>query len=169
MEAIQTKYQERESLEKIKIWDIFCNIEIIIKKNFDYTSYSFFFKNTENNLISYFSVYTMNWQDDIFYIKDMTNWNWFEKMSNEMKFLYLENWYDPNFKIKNFSANWLKFIYDYMRKIFPNIRLICVNWLEKNKSYIEIVLRKFIEKTWDSLAKILWWWEFALFTIKLDK
>lgn len=97
----------------------------------------FYFKNSKWELVSYIVLTIIeNQYWKTWYINDLTTANWYNHLSERLQKIYLEKWYNRNTWIKNFWEYALNEILLYSKKNYPDLNIIVVPWLQKNKKYI---------------------------------
>lgn len=117
-----------------------------------------FFKDSDNNLIAYISYNVKDWNA---YIVEITTASWYEHMSEEMKKLYEDNWYNPWKNVKWFWSIALAKTIEVIKWELPDISIITISWdFEEGKEWVKKlifdIIKKVIEQT--NLIQTSNWW-----------
>lgn len=136
-----------------------------------WTKYSFYFKDENWKLISYI-LFTIvendywNFVSKIWYINDLTTANWFEHFTSYMKEIYLKNWCEWKSWVKHFWELALNDVIKYIKKAYPDLELIVVNWLEKNTKHILDLVER-LKSKFNDILHIYSWTDSSICSLKI--
>lgn len=144
-------------------------VDITITDTVSFKKIEFFFNSKLWSLLWYIKLHILDWDNDENNVRiiDITSWSWYVHLSQKLKELYDENWFDDWKFIKWKAASFLSFVLLYLRRNFWDRKVILVSCLEKNKDYLQPVIEDLKNRVWDIIENVTWWWEWISFIINL--
>lgn len=155
----------KSDLEKLSINDYEIDHKVEIKRNIEY--HKLFFKDKNNNLISYISFNIINL--DVAYIINITNSNWYKYMPNYIKEIYTKNWYTKWTEIEWFWSTALTYTLEYIKNKYSNINIVVINSAKKSEKIVDNLINNIKNQTYWLIENITGWNEMNYCTIFLNK
>lgn len=127
----------------------------------------FYFKNSKWELLSYMVltiVENQYWKT--WFINELTTANWYNHLPERLQKIYLEKWYKKGTWIKHFWELALNEILLFSKKNYPDLNIIVVPWLQKNKKHIlDLVTR--VKSKYSLILETYWETDNSICTIRI--
>lgn len=127
----------------------------------------FYFKNSKWELVSYMVLTILeNQYWKVWYINELTTANWYNHFSERLQKIYLEKWYKKGTWIKHFWELALNEILLHSKKNHPDLNIIVIPWLQKNKKHILDLVNR-VKNKYSLILETYWETDNSICTIRI--
>lgn len=132
------------------------------------TTFEFFFRDFENNLIWYIKLNLVDneFSSDLAYMIDVTTASWYDFLPEIIRWIYDNSWYNPLVKYKWYATFFVEYVLKYIRENYPQKRMVLVACLPQNYEKLRAVITDVNTRV--DWIRLMWWSDIHAFTIKFE-